>query len=344
MAVTLNEIAKAAGVSRGTVDRALNDRGRIRPEVAARIKKIAEEMGYTTNVSGRALAMSGRPHVIGVILQFGDTPFIQEVLTGIQAAAEEVRQFGCEVVIRKIAGPGMDTNQTVAAMEAFIEARAYAIILVGSNDPILRSEIAKCEAEDIRVITLNSDVPDSTRKFFVGQDARRSGRVAASVLGDIMEGTGSIAIFYGLEHTSQGERVRGFREVLRKNYPGIQILCEERTGNSAETLRGIAAESLAAHADIDGIYLCAEGARELCAALRQAGRDRSTSVIVHDVAACRREDIVDRTIDYVIDDDGYGQGYQAVHLLFLWYYHQKEPQEEYYYSDIRIINGYNLPG
>ncbi len=46
MAVTLQQIAEAAGVSRGTVDRALNNRGRIRPEVEERIKKISQEMGY----------------------------------------------------------------------------------------------------------------------------------------------------------------------------------------------------------------------------------------------------------------------------------------------------------
>ena len=46
MAVTLQQIAEAAGVSRGTVDRALNNRGRIRPEVEERIKRIAREMGY----------------------------------------------------------------------------------------------------------------------------------------------------------------------------------------------------------------------------------------------------------------------------------------------------------
>ena len=38
MAVTLAEIAALAGVSRGTVDRALNDRGRVDPKVAARVR------------------------------------------------------------------------------------------------------------------------------------------------------------------------------------------------------------------------------------------------------------------------------------------------------------------
>ena len=58
MAVTLQKIAEVAGVSRGTVDRALNNRGRIRPEVADRIRKIADEMGYQPNLAGRALAMA----------------------------------------------------------------------------------------------------------------------------------------------------------------------------------------------------------------------------------------------------------------------------------------------
>ena len=55
MSVTLQQIAEAAGVSRGTVDRALKDRGRVKPEVAEKIKKIAQEMGYQPSRAGRAL-------------------------------------------------------------------------------------------------------------------------------------------------------------------------------------------------------------------------------------------------------------------------------------------------
>ena len=46
MAGTIKEIAEKAGVSRGTVDRALNNRGRVNPEVAERIFEIAREMNY----------------------------------------------------------------------------------------------------------------------------------------------------------------------------------------------------------------------------------------------------------------------------------------------------------
>ena len=69
-------------MSRGTVDRALNNRGRIKPEVADRIRQIAEEMGYKPNQLGRALSMSKNNIKIGVILQAAETPFMQCVLEG----------------------------------------------------------------------------------------------------------------------------------------------------------------------------------------------------------------------------------------------------------------------
>lgn len=58
MAVTLKQIAELAGVSRGTVDRALYNRGRVKPEVAERIRKIADDLGYQPNRAGKALAMT----------------------------------------------------------------------------------------------------------------------------------------------------------------------------------------------------------------------------------------------------------------------------------------------
>ena len=45
--------------------------------------------------------------------------------------------------------------------------------------------------------------------------------------------------------------------------------------------------------------------------------------------------------NYVIDDDGFGQGFMSLYLLSLWHYNKREPDQEYYYTDIRIINAYN---
>ena len=65
MAVTAQKIAEMAGVSRGTVDRALHNRGRVNPEVAARIRKIAAELGYKPNLVGQALVRSKQGAKLG---------------------------------------------------------------------------------------------------------------------------------------------------------------------------------------------------------------------------------------------------------------------------------------
>ena len=65
MAVTAQQIAELAGVSRGTVDRALHNRGRVNPEVAAKIHKIAAELGYKPNLIGQALVKSRREFQAG---------------------------------------------------------------------------------------------------------------------------------------------------------------------------------------------------------------------------------------------------------------------------------------
>lgn len=91
MAVTMQQIADLAGVSRGTVDRALNNRGRIRPEVAEKIKMIAKELGYQPNIAAKALSSGNQILRIGVILQYADTPTIQTVLEGAKDAKQRSR-------------------------------------------------------------------------------------------------------------------------------------------------------------------------------------------------------------------------------------------------------------
>ena len=79
MAVTAQQIADLAGVSRGTVDRALHNRGRVNPEVKEKIQKIALELGYKPNLIGQALVRSKQDFKLGVILQSTETPTMQVV-------------------------------------------------------------------------------------------------------------------------------------------------------------------------------------------------------------------------------------------------------------------------
>ena len=118
MAVTAQQIAELAGVSRGTVDRALHNRGRVNPEVAAKIHKIAAELGYKPNLIGQALVKSRREFKLGAILQSTETPTMQIVRAGVQRAAEELAASGVELIMRE--NRGLDTEMVLEHIEELV--------------------------------------------------------------------------------------------------------------------------------------------------------------------------------------------------------------------------------
>ena len=103
MAGTIQQIAELAGVSRGTVDRALNNRGRINPEVAKKIEQIADEIGYVPKHRKKADStgkQSGRGKRVGVVTQLSQSSFMLQVNKGIRDAAKKLADQGVEVLIK----------------------------------------------------------------------------------------------------------------------------------------------------------------------------------------------------------------------------------------------------
>ncbi len=56
MALTLEQIAKLAGVSRSTASRVINNHPNVRPEVRERVWDVIRQQGYQPNQAARALA------------------------------------------------------------------------------------------------------------------------------------------------------------------------------------------------------------------------------------------------------------------------------------------------
>ena len=91
--VTINDVAKAAGVSKGTVDRVLNHRGSVSPEKEKKVLEIAELLNYQPNKAGVALAAQKKKYIIGIILFGESNPFFNYVLEG--NPAKELKDYSC---------------------------------------------------------------------------------------------------------------------------------------------------------------------------------------------------------------------------------------------------------
>ena len=166
MRVTIRQIAEESGVSRGTVDRVLNNRGKVRPEVEERVRKVAEELGYKPNLLGRALIKMKENIKIGVILQDTGTPYLKTLSDGIKKAKGEVEDFGGTVIVKAVDYGNVE--QTLAAMNKLKEAGIKGLVLMPINDKRVLQKIDQFTEEyGISVVTVNADVEDTKRICFV---------------------------------------------------------------------------------------------------------------------------------------------------------------------------------
>jgi LacI family transcriptional regulator len=77
--VSIRDVAKRARVSIATVSRTVNRISTVDPELAKRVWKAVEEVGYVPNPQARAL-VSGRSHILGLIVSEITNPFFPELV------------------------------------------------------------------------------------------------------------------------------------------------------------------------------------------------------------------------------------------------------------------------
>ena len=94
-AVSIRDVASRAGVSIATVSRAVNHIPTVDPELARRVWKAIDEVGYLPNTQARAL-VSGRSHMLGLIVSEITNPFFPELVQEFENLAVEQ---GYEVLI-----------------------------------------------------------------------------------------------------------------------------------------------------------------------------------------------------------------------------------------------------
>ena len=110
MSVTIKDIAAAAGVSRGTVDRVLHKRMGVNPEVAQRVRLIADELGFAPNMAGKILAARKQPIKFGCLLPDVGNPFFDGIIAGFHRAEKELSDFGVSLHIEHIKGFDIATH------------------------------------------------------------------------------------------------------------------------------------------------------------------------------------------------------------------------------------------
>lgn len=332
---TIKEIAELAGVSRGTVDRVLNNRGSVNPATAALVRDIARQLDYKPNRAGIALAAQRRNLKLGVLLFDTGNLFFEDVWKGVSEKSEELAGYNCTVLTRRV---GFNARAQADAIAELESCRIDGLILSPFNDPLIAAQIDRLADRGIPVITTNTDIHNSRRLAFVGSDFYRCGQTAAGLMRLITNGIANVGIITGssqvLCHT---DRIQGFCDTVSLSYPRICVT--ETIENSDDEFESYdkTLELLNRHPEINALYFTAGGVYGGCRAVLSAGR-RDIRIIAFDKIPTTRELMEQGVISATICQQPSVQGSRPLQLLFDYLMTGEKPEREYYYTavDIRI--------
>ena len=340
--VTIKMIAEKAGVSRGTVDRVLNNRSGVNAETFQKVKEIAEELGYEPNLAGQMLAARKKKIKIGYIVC--DTTvdlFFKSVYSAAIRKAEDLEQFGVTVqfyLIRELEDSSIRTVLESVDLDAL-----DGIAVVPLKLPSMTEFIKTVNEKQIPLVFFNLDSENGEKLSYVGCDYYESGRVAAGLIALVSPRKGKIAvasIFVG-EAPSFPNRYIGFLNELDKNYPDLKIVNREKEIIFQKDDYSSIQKVMQEHSDIDSIYVVNPGNYRICEEISKLDTEKRIKIITNDIVKEQKRLMDEGIIVATIGQQPEKQGALPLQLLYDYIGLGIIPQK-YYYTELTIYIKQNI--
>ncbi|SNR48325.1 LacI family DNA-binding transcriptional regulator [Paracoccus sediminis] len=293
--VTLEDVARTAGVSVATVDRVVNRRGGVSADKETAILHTARQLGLDRNLTVRPTTAKR----IAILIQPPSNPFHDQLRRGLDQARAIHRDLNLLFQIEQIDPTRPDR---VAARIARAGTWADGMILTVPASPQVVTAIEALPSR-IPVVTMADDVPTARRAAFVGPDDRQSGRVAGDLMGYLIGPAGgeALVLIGRFDMPGHGARGGGFIDVLAERHPAIRVTDVLETHEDKATAAAMALRAARANPDLHGIYLCTTGCSELVAALAPLRQSRPIAILTHELTPERRIMLRDRKVQAIID-------------------------------------------
>jgi LacI family transcriptional regulator len=303
----LDEIARAARVSKATVDRVLNRRPGVQDHTRAHVLSVMAEL------AGEKSALAAVKKVgLDFVLPGGSNAFITDLARHIEKQA--TLRDDVDLIIHRLSG---FQPEEIAGHLASLRPACQGVGVIGVDSPAVRETLRKLIAQGKVVMTLVSDISHVGRVNYVGIDNRAAGRLAGYLIGRFVPGSaGKVALLAGaLAYRGHEEREMGFRHILQENFPQLRIVAAREVREDAERAYGETKALLDEHPDLKAIYCIGAGQEGIARALIEEKRDKSVVFVGHDLTEDTRQYLLDGVMDVAIDQNARVEAREAVDRL-----------------------------
>ncbi len=323
--VTVEDVAKEAGVCRTTVYRYLNGKGSLRPESAQRIRDVVERLGYRENRAAKVLA--SRQHVRIAFIGFGNADreyYIREILAGVRSADERYHDYGLNVDV--FLAPFEHPSEQARIIRDCAEKPYDGLVIMPNFGPEIRDAVRRARDAGMRIVTVNRDLDPLLRQAYYGCDYRQSGRIMGDLLGRMDDNGQYLVVMNDEEIPEQGPaeewRLLGIRERLEETGRG-SVFKVLRYAFRSKDVQDAVLDCLRSHPEISGIVditcnleAIIEANQAVDGHRRIAGFDLYDQIVPH---------FADESIEFVVTQDLYFEGFAAIRGMYEWAAENRKP-------------------
>ncbi|MBO8436966.1 MAG: LacI family DNA-binding transcriptional regulator [Spirochaetes bacterium] len=335
--ITLKEIAQRAGVSLGTVDRVLHNRGRVSKENIERVMQIAHENGYVPNQLARRLKQGQRLR-FGIVIPDISTEYgyWAQIADGIEEARKEIAPMEADVVYSFF--DRHEEGSFASAVSSLFSSHIDAWVIAPIADNSMQSVIAS--HADVPFAFIDSSLPGLNPGWNFAQDPVRAGKTAARLMLLSDPGIRRVITLQGDEGAFNGEmRASAFADEFRQKRCDADIInvYADDPLDIAEAIKEAAKE-----AALFGLFVVNDQAAIVCSTLEEPLLEKAR-IIGFDLSDENRKCLLSGEIFAIIGQRPRAQGHDAVIAMYNYFTLPSSTEEGNLSAPVDIYIKENIP-
>jgi LacI family transcriptional regulator len=340
----IKDIAQLAGVSIGTVDRALHERGEVAEKTRKKILGIARELNYSPNLMAQALRSKKRYHLVSLLpVPDDENTFWDKHPQGLTRAMDELNPF--PLFLSQITFDILNEHDFQEKAKSVLKIHPDAVILA----PVFKSEsFAFCSGlseKHIPFVFVDGYIDQTDFLAYIGEDVFKSGRIAGQLTDIVTPADKDILIInmardlQNIHHLSN--RTKGFLSYFPE--PGRNMGKKIKLNISdtgIKTLKTSLDKVFRENPGIASIFISGSKSYKIASYVKSSGL-KSVNLIGYDLIDRNIEYLKSGIIKFLICQRPDEQTYKAVKKLFEFLALNKIP-EKMEYLPIDIVTSENV--
>lgn len=341
--IRIKDIARLAGVSAGTVDRVLHNRGRVSEDALKKITAVMEQIDYKPNLIARTLGSNKKYSVAVIIPDPGHDPYWGQANEGIRIAQNEWNQYGVSIDLHVFDLYDKESFQKTAnqVLEKAPDGIVVAPIFYNESLPVFQLFVSK----GIPYVLFNTNIPEVKPMSFIGQNLYESGRVGAELMYLGQNEPGKFAVLHIDEDVHDSvhlsEKEKGFRDffVERKadQFEIVDFILHPGKENFREQLRELFSDKA-----LRGVFVSTSKGTAVAAELLKETGKGPIRLIGYDLLDDNLKFLREGIIDFLINQNPKRQVNLGIsHLINNLMFKRTAPERELFPLEVITLENVN---